>query len=325
MNRPTKTQTSPWLEPISAAEQKQLAVASTEVDDIEDTPDPGWAGNRLLAYSGIAKAAAWFVGGFVGLQAAMLVVGAGQLHWSLGLGAGLLVGIPGVWLIHKLWRARRNMRRVEALEGLRIEAGQLRVGAVDGVFGPWSEQVKSLLPSSSAWFSRLAQRTGEYANDNERFDYFDQLLAAQCDQQAQAAVVRATRRTALGVAASPFLALDLILAVAGNLSLIGQVARAYGLPPSPFLETRLLLQVYRQIATMGAIELGSEVAGQALSHEVLARLSGRVAQGFSAGLYTYRIGITAMSLCRPLAFSEQTKPRPGRLFADLFKKLEGEV
>lgn len=321
--KPAPAKQSPWLEPVSAAEQHKLTVTQAPPEEQDMMPD--WPGQRLLGYTGVARALAWFIGGFVGLQAAMLVAGAWQLHWSLGVSAAGLVGLPGLWLGNRLWRARRNMRRVQSLEQLRLEADQYRVASVEGSFGTWSRKVTGQLPSSAGWFNRLQQRAGDYANDTERFAHLDRMLVSQCDEPARVAVVRATRRTALGVAASPFLALDLVLAVAGNLSLITQVARAYGLPPSPFLEARLLLQVYRQIAAMGAIELGSEVAGQALSHEVLARLSGRVAQGFSAGLYTYRIGVTAMSLCRPLAFTEASKPRPGRLFADLFKKLEADL
>lgn len=313
---------------MSPAEQQQLQVLPAEQDPPEPQENEAWeaqsAATGWLEYTGIAKAAAWFVAGFVGLQAALMVAGAWSYHWSLGLGAATLVGIPSIWLVSKLWRARRNAKRVAALERVRLLADQLMASQAEEHYEHYRAATESVLPSTQTLFSSQLARLGNYANIQEKLGDLDRQLAQRCDKAALNDVVRATRRTALGVAASPFLALDLVLALAGNMSLIGRVAKAYGLAPSPFLEAQLLVHVYRQIAAMGAIELGSEVAGQTLSHEVISKLSGRVAQGFSAGIYTYRIGVTAMALCRPLAFSAQTKPKPGKVFKDLFSRLEAD-
>lgn len=314
---------------MSAAEQQQLQVlAAQPKQEQEPEGDQVWAAQSAatgwLEYAGIAKAAAWFVGGFVSLQAALMIAGAWSYHWSLGIGALTLVGIPSFWLLSKLWRARRNGKRVAALERVRLLANQLMASQAEEHFSEYRAAAESVLPSTHVLFSGQPARLGDYANIQEKLDDLDRQLAQRCDKTALAEVVRATRRTALGVAASPFLALDLVLTLAGNMSLIGRIAKSYGLAPSPFLEAQLLVHVYRQIAAMGAIELGSEVAGQTLSHEVISKLSGRVAQGFSAGIYTYRIGVTAMALCRPLAFSAQTKPKPGTVFKDLFRRLEAD-
>ena len=318
---------SPWLEPMSQVEQQQLQVlADDKVSDPDSShawqaPEPA---TTWLEYAGIAKALAWFVGGFVGLQGALMVASAWSYHWLLGLGAATLVAIPSAWLGAKLWRARRNGKRVEALARVRILAEQMIASEAEEKYAHYRAATESVLPLTSAMFSGQPSRLGDYANITEKLQDLDRQLVQRCDNTAIAEVVRATRRTALGVAASPFLALDLVMALAGNMALIGRVAKAYGLAPSPFLEAQILVHVYRQIAAMGAIELGSEVAGQTLSHEVISKLSGRVAQGFSAGIYTYRIGVTAMALCRPLAFSATTKPKPGKVFKDLFSRLEAD-
>lgn len=320
------TPQSPWLEPMSELEQKQLQ----RVDETSSEPkdDDEWlqasTATGWLEYAGLAKAIAGFVVAFVALQCALMVAGAWAYHWSLGVGALGLIGAPSVWLLKKLWRARSNGKRVEQLARVRLQAEQLVVSEVQGDYENYQRAAESALPLTRSLFSGQPSRLGDYANTQEKLKDLDRQLTLRCDKTAVNEVIRATRRTALGVAASPFLALDLLMALAGNMSLIGRVARAYGLPPSPFLEARLLVQVYRQIAALGAIELGSEVAGQTLSHEVLTKLSGRVAQGFSAGLYTYRIGTTAMALCRPLAFSAESKPKAGRVLKDLFSRLEAE-
>lgn len=316
-----RLQPGPWLEPLSEAEQKRLQPLAPPDPDPEDSWQPPGLG--LLRYTGLAKAVAGFALAFAGLQAALMVGAAASLHWSLGLAAGLVIGLPGLWAGSKIWQALRNGRRVAELAALRTEAALLAAGDAGG-FSPWSQRTGQLLPALAGPLASLQERLGPYANDREKLAELDRLLAAGQDQQAHRALVRATRRSALGVAASPFLALDLLLVLAGNLSLVGQIARAYGLPPSPFLEARLLVQVYRQIAALGAIELGSELAGQTLTHSVVAKLSGRVAQGLAAGFYTYRIGAIAMGLCRPLAFSDQSEPKAGSLFRDLFRQLEAE-
>nr|WP_246341387.1 YcjF family protein [Simiduia aestuariiviva] len=208
------------------------------------------------------------------------------------------------------------------MEKLRLQADVLAAGGAG--YEEYARATSNLAPRLAPIFDGQSGRLGAYANDVERLQDLDRQLQLECDQQAHRALVMATRRSAIAVAASPFLALDVFVVIAGNLNLVARIAGAYGLPSSPFLAARLLVQVYRQIAALGAIELGTELASETLSHALLARLSGRVAQGFSAGLYTYRIGVTAMALCRPLAFSESTKPRPGSLFKDLFKQLDAD-
>lgn len=316
---------SPWLEPLSSQEQKQLrttapnAIPEPDSEWPEAQRSPGW-----LEYTGIAKAVAVFAAAFVALQAGLMVASAWSYHWSLGCAAAVIMGVPGCWISARLWRARRNGQRVEHLTQLRLQADQLMASDAAVGFARYAQQVTQNLPALTPLFDGQSDRLGVYANDREKLLDIDRQLMLRCDQAARREVVRTTRRTALGVAASPFLALDLFIAIAGNLSLIGRVAKAYGLPPSPFLEARLLVHVYRQIALIGSIEVGTELAGEFFSRAMLARLSGRMAQGFSAGLYTYRIGVTAMQLCRPLTFTEASRPKGGGLFQDIFKRLEAD-
>ena len=51
---------------------------------------------------------------------------------------------------------------------------------------------------------------------------------------------------------------------------------------------------------VGSAELVSDLAATALSAELLGKLSGRAAQGVSAGIFTARIGYKAMELSRTL-------------------------
>ncbi|UTA47898.1 TIGR01620 family protein [Simiduia sp. 21SJ11W-1] len=318
----TQEQTqSPWITPLSEAEKKGLQPTVVEAETAPEW-EPAISPTGALAYAGIAKAAGVFVLVFVALQAAVMVGGAWSVHWLLGVVAATLVGLPGGWLLQKLWRARRNSRRVDELAKLRLKADVIAAGGAG--FGDYAKGVTRVAPALAPVFEGQPARLGDYANDAERLADLDKQLQHQQDPVAHRAIVRATRRSAITVAASPFLALDVFIVLASNLTLVGRIAGAYGLPASPFLAAKLLVQVYRQIAALGAIELGTELASETLSHALLTRLSGRVAQGFSAGLYTYRIGVTAMALCRPLSFSEASKPRSGALFKDIFKQLEGE-
>lgn len=315
---------SPWLVPLSDTEKRnlQLVEPAPDIADTDSWQSQAPAGFNLLAWGGIAKALGAFVLAFAALQTALMVTGAWSIHWLLGALAAVLVGVPGAWLVRGLWRARRNSQRIDQLAKLRAQAGVLAAGG-EG-YDRYRQGVLALAPSLQSVFDAQPARLGDYANNTERLQDLDRELAQSCDGVAHRALVVATRRSAISVAASPFLALDVFMVLAGNLTLVARIAAAYGLPASPFLAAKLLVQVYRQIAALGAIELGTELAGETLSHAVLTRLSGRVAQGFSAGLYTYRIGVQAMALCRPLAFSEATKPRPGSVFKDLFKQLEAD-
>ncbi|HYD29498.1 MAG TPA: DUF697 domain-containing protein, partial [Azospirillaceae bacterium] len=67
----------------------------------------------------------------------------------------------------------------------------------------------------------------------------------------------------------------------------------------------------------GVAESAHHVAVEALSGSLAAAVSTRVGQGLVNGLLTARVGVTAMHLCRPVAFSPENRPSLGRIRREL--------
>jgi len=72
--------------------------------------------------------------------------------------------------------------------------------------------------------------------------------------------------------------------------LIEQIGRIYGIGFGYASRIKLYRMLLKQVMFVGSAELVSDLAATALSAELLGKLSGRAAQGVSAGIFTARIG-----------------------------------
>jgi len=102
------------------------------------------------------------------------------------------------------------------------------------------------------------------------------------------------------VALSPLALVDMMAVLWRGTKLIEQIGRIYGIGFGYASRIKLYRLLVKQVLFVGSAELVSDLAATALSAELLGKLSGRAAQGLSAGIFTARIGYKAMGLSRPL-------------------------
>lgn len=217
---------------------------------------------------------------------------------SIILGSVYLTAVlSGVLLIARvIWREYRMLRSLKRNQLHRTEADRLLNSEQVGEALPWLEKLNE--HQTLTGFEEFKQQIASHHTDKEIMTlYADSLLVSQ-DQQAKKLINRFATESGLLVALSPLALVDMMAVLWRGTKLIEQIGRIYGIGFASRIKLYRLL--VKQVLFVGSAELVSDLAATALSAELLGKLSGRAAQGLSAGIFTARIGYKAMELSRPL-------------------------
>ena len=219
---------------------------------------------------------------------------------SIILGSVYLTAVlSGVLLIARvIWREYRMLRSLKRNQLHRTEADRLLNSEQVGEALPWLEKLNK--HQALTGFEEFKQQIASHHTDKEIMTlYADSLLVSQ-DQQAKKLINRFATESGLLVALSPLALVDMMAVLWRGTKLIEQIGRIYGIGFGYASRIKLYRLLVKQVLFVGSAELVSDLAATALSAELLGKLSGRAAQGLSAGIFTARIGYKAMELSRPL-------------------------
>ncbi|MGB1293612.1 MAG: TIGR01620 family protein [Pseudoalteromonas sp.] len=207
--------------------------------------------------------------------------------------------VTGFLLIGRLlWREYRMLRSLKRNQLHRHEADRLLNSEQVGGALPWLEKLNK--HQQLTGFEAFKASVATHHTDKEIMTlYADSLLVAQ-DTQAKKLINRFATESGLLVALSPIALVDMMAVLWRGTKLIEQIGRIYGIGFGYASRIKLYKMLIKQVMFVGSAELVSDLAATALSAELLGKLSGRAAQGLSAGIFTARIGYKAMELSRPL-------------------------
>jgi putative membrane protein len=320
---------STWLPPVELdLHQPDPATAPA--------PSAGAKAAEAAETSGLAALAAWpqwswtvpaFLGGIVALVVVALAFDAADLmgrsfaaSYALGvLVTVVLAGTVGT-AIKLALDEMVSIRRLRQIDGLRAEADRLSKADGHGAaltfadtLGDFYAGRADLAPA----LHTLGHTVNDAHSDAEVIALIDRQLLSALDQRAYRAVLTASRDTALATALSPSAALDVAIVLWRNLKLVREVATLYGARPGQFGSWRLMRRMLANLAVAGVTDSLGHVAIDALGGSLAAAISTRLGQGMINGLLTARIGIAAMTLCRPVGFSADNKPNLRRIRSEL--------
>ncbi|MGO2012328.1 MAG: TIGR01620 family protein [Pseudoalteromonas sp.] len=219
---------------------------------------------------------------------------------SIILGGIYLTAVASGFLLlaRLLWREYRMLRSLKRNQLHRHEADRLLHSEQVGGALPWLEKLNN--HQQLTGFDEFKSSIGSHHSDKEIMTlYADSLLVAQ-DTQAKKLINRFATESGLLVALSPLALVDMMAVLWRGAKLIEQIGRIYGIGFGYASRIKLYRLLIKQVLFVGSAELISDLAATALSAELLGKLSGRAAQGLSAGIFTARIGYKAMELSRPL-------------------------
>ena len=265
----------------------------------------------------------WLAAGVGGLVA----VGMGLDAWDLvrrafltsdvlGWATAALLGLTATALVGLVAREVRSLVRLGRIDGLRSTADRLTAAGGHGGATAWLAELRALYagrPDLRPHLDTLDRHAGDQLDDVETMRLADRALLRPLDRRAYALVTRAARDTAIGTAVGPAAVLDAAIVVWRNLRLVREVAALYGARPGWIGSVRLLRRMLENLAVAGAAETADGLVADAVGGGLAAALSSRVGQGVLNGLLTARVGLTAMHLCRPVAFAPAERPGLGAI------------
>lgn len=284
-----------------------------------DLPDPVPAPRRWAVRLLVGSAAA-LVTLAVGYDTVDLIQRAFETSVLLGGGAVALAGGAVLGGFGLLSGELRSLRRLRRIDGLREEAEHLRTSGTHGEAARYAGAVASLYRDRrdlSAQVAALKDNLSDAHDDREVVRMVDLQLLQDIDRRSYQLVLRAARDTAVATALSPAALLDVVIVLWRNLKLVREVATLYGARPGYVGSLKLLRRMLANIAIAGVAESGNDLMVEALGSTLAASLSTRVGQGVINGLLTARVGLTAMHLCRPLAYDETNRPSLKRIRREL--------
>ncbi|CFX40204.1 conserved membrane protein of unknown function [Candidatus Filomicrobium marinum] len=149
----------------------------------------------------------------------------------------------------------------------------------------------------------------------------ERVLLARPDAQARRLVYESARRVGAVTALVPIGFIVVGFVLFENLRMVRRLAGAYGGRPGFFGGLRLFGWIIGHMAATGVIALTDDLWGQVLGQDMLRRISRKLGEGAFNGAMTARLGVAAISVCRPVPFTETKPPRARHIFYEAFPEL----
>lgn len=228
--------------------------------------------------------------------------------WLGWAGSGLLA-LTGIALLVLLVREISALLRLRHLGDMRLKA-ELALEKNKG-----GEEVVTELRSfyrnrrDMAWqLAALAKHDGEVIDSDDRIRLAERELISPLDTEAKRLISSSAKRVSVVTVVSPVPALDVLFTGFQVLKMLRQVAGLYGGRPGSLETLKLARMVITHLAITGSMALSDTLIQNVLGHGIAGRLSAKLGEGTVNGIMTTRIGIAAMTLCRPLPFAALEAP-----------------
>jgi len=234
----------------------------------------------------------------------------------------LMVALFGVRVVYRYFKDTENLSK---LVGLQDQAERLLEGNDFGQAQGFISELRGFYKNKpqAEYFERCIKEMPDYSNDREAIKHIDNIFLKPLDEEATRRVSNYCVQTGVGVAISPWASLDMLLSLWRSVKMIDDVAQVYGVRPSLPNRLRLFRRVVNQLLFVGATELLTEsVLAEFGFQGITSSLSARAGQGIGAGFYTAKIGIAAMRVTRPIAFTASNKPKMSAVAGEMVSKIK---
>ena len=228
-------------------------------------------------------------------------------------------GLTGAFILILLAIALRELaalRRLTRIDGLRHAAAQALEAQDLGQARRVVDRLDTLYrarPDTEWGRQRLAELRGDQMDAPGLLALAEDTLVAPLDQAAEREVEAAARQVATVTALVPLALADVVAALTANLRMIRRIAEIYGGRGGLLGSWRLTRAVMTHLVATGAVAVGDDMLEPILGGSILGKLSRRFGEGLVNGALTARVGVAAMEVCRPLAYTPGKRPKARRL------------
>jgi putative membrane protein len=166
--------------------------------------------------------------------------------------------------------------------------------------------------------SQLKSHAADILDPEDRIKLAERLLLEPLDAEARKLVASRARRVALLTTVTPAAALDILFVAAQNFSMLRDIASIYGGKPATLATLRLARMVIAHLAVTGGLALSDNLLQHLLGKGLLGRISARFGEGAVNGILTARIGMAAISVCRPIPAGSSSTQSLASLIREVF-------
>ena len=216
--------------------------------------------------------------------------------------------------------------RLARLDSIKAEAGRAAAShdlaaarrAVDRLVALYARR-----PDLALGRERLAARRDDVLDAETLLAMAETDLLTPLDQAARREIEAAARQVAAVTALVPLALADVAAALIANIRMIRRIAEIYGGRGGALGSWRLLRAVMTHLVATGAVAVGDDLIHSVAGGGLLSKLSRRFGEGVINGALTARVGVAAMDVCRPLAFSAAPRPKVSNLVSRGLRGLFG--
>jgi len=289
---------------------------------VEVAQSRGILRDRLLSWGGLfLSAASGFVLLVLGNWAAGLIADLFTRSRVLGIAGFVLAGLAGLALFVLAFREVFGVIRQGRIAQLHIAFAGARAADdgdaarrhIDALIALYARRPQ--LASISADLKALKQ---EIVDGRDLIDIAERNLVVPLDREVRREIALAAKRVSLVTAVAPRAIVDVLFVAGQSLHLVRRIAEIYGGRPGFLGFLKLMRSVAAHLAITGGVAVGDSLLQQVLGHGIASKISARLGEGVLNGLLTTRVGLSAMSVCRPMPFTVEAAPRVGDVAPFLF-------
>jgi putative membrane protein len=229
----------------------------------------------------------------------------------------VLIAVAAVALALREFIALRRMTKIDEMRRRAVEAVESDDAKSANKLVVELDNLYSGRPDTARGRALLAEHQGEILDGRDMIHLVERDLIKPLDIKARSLVMGSAKRVSVVTAVSPRAIVDIGFVLFENMKLIRQLAELYGGRPGTLGFWRLARNVVGHLAITGTIAVGDGLIQQVVGQGLASKLSSRLGEGVVNGLLTARIGIAAIDVCRPLPFSDQTRPSVGDFMSEL--------
>jgi len=230
----------------------------------------------------------------------------------IGLAITALTGLVAALLALVTLREGLAYRRLGVLEKLQTATSESRLGESRAAGLKAAKGVMNLYRGRAdmSWkLTRVTEQLPDQLDAEGILTLVETELMDPLDKAALAEVEQASRRVAMSTALVPIALADIAIALATNMRMVRAVAQIYGGRSGTVGSWKLVRAVFTHLVATGAVAIGDDLIGSVAGGAIAGKVSRRFGEGVINGALTARVGITAITLCRPMPFVVRDKPK----------------
>lgn len=247
----------------------------------------------------------------VGLYVDQLISELFTRHQWLGLIASAVTAIFLLSIVALFIKEIFSISRMRSIAKLRLSGDKARQDNDLNLARMVAKDISRLLsaqPQTAKGRAEIKEHLNTVMDGEDLIHIVEREILAPLDKTAQKMVMASAKRISIVTAVSPRALVDIGFVLYENTKLIRAICELYGGKPSTFGFWQLAKKVISHLAATGAIAIGDGLMQQFIGQGVASKLSARLGEGVVNGLLCARIGISAIDICRPLAFDSEKRP-----------------